>query len=97
MTEEESVLLGNLNKNIRLLFNEFEGVENNKKMLENEIERLKGEIELLKKEKSELSQKNEQMKLATLILSGVDENREAKQKISKLIREVDKCIALLNK
>ncbi len=97
MTEEESVLLGNLNKNIRLLFNEFEGVENKTKMLENEIERLKGEIELLKKEKSELSQKNEQMKLATLILSGVDENREAKQKINKLIREIDKCIALLNK
>jgi archaellum component FlaC len=97
MTEEESVLLGKLNKNIRLLFNEFEGVEDKTKMLEYEIERLKGEIELLKKEKSELSQKNEQMKLATLILSGVDENREAKQKINKLIREIDKCIALLNK
>lgn len=97
MTEEESVLLGNLNKNIRLLFNEFESVENKTKMLENEIERLSDEIELLKKEKSELSQKNEQMKLATLILSGVDENREAKQKINKLIREIDKCIALLNK
>jgi archaellum component FlaC len=97
MTEEESVLLGNLNKNIQLLFNEFEGVENKNKMLEDEIERLKTEIELLKREKSELSQKNEQMKLATLILSGVDENREAKQKINKLIREIDKCIALLNK
>lgn len=97
MTEEESVLLSNLNKNLQLLFNEFEEVENNVKSLENEIDRLKGEIELLKKEKSELSQKNEQMKLAALILSGVDENREAKQKVNKIIREIDKCIALLNK
>ncbi len=97
MTEEESVLLGNLNKNLQLLFNEFEGVENKVKALEDEISRLKGVIELLKKEKSELSQKNEQMKLATLILSGVDENREAKQKVNKIIREIDKCIALLNK
>lgn len=97
MTEEESVLLSNLNKNLQLLFNEFEEVENNVKSLENEIVRLKGEIELLKKEKSELSQKNEQMKLAALILSGVDENREAKQKVNKIIREIDKCIALLNK
>ena len=97
MTDEESVLLSNLGKNLQLLFNEFEGVENKVKTLENEISRLNGQIELLKKEKTELSQKNEQMKLATLILSGVDENREAKQKVNKLIREIDKCIALLNK
>ncbi len=58
---------------------------------------LKHEIELLKKEKLELNQKIEQLRLATHILSGVDENREAKQKINKLIREIDKCIALLNK
>lgn len=97
MTEEESLLLGSLNKNLQLLFNEFETVDNKVKSLENEISCLKGEIEVLKKEKLDLSQKNEQMKLATLILSGVDENREAKHKINKLIREIDKCIALLNK
>jgi phage shock protein A len=97
MTEEESVLLGNLNENIRLLFDEYENVENKNGLLKEEINRLKSEIQVLEKEKSELGKKIEQMKLATLILSGVDENREAKQKINKLIREIDKCIALLNK
>ena len=97
MTEEERVLLGNLNENIRLLFNEYENVEHKNGLLIEEINRLKSEIQVLEKEKSELGRKMEQMKLATLILSGVDENREAKQKINKLIREIDKCIALLNK
>lgn len=97
MTEEEKVLLGNLNENIRLLFNEYENVEHKNGLLKEEINRLKSDIQVLEKEKSELGQKMEQMKLATLILSGVDENREAKQKINKLIREIDKCIALLNK
>jgi predicted RNase H-like nuclease (RuvC/YqgF family) len=97
MTEEESVLLGNLNENIRLLFDEYENVENKNGLLKEEINGLKSEIQVLEKEKLELGQKMEQMKLATLILSGVDENREAKQKINKLIREIDKCIALLNK
>ena len=97
MTEEESVLLGNLNENIRLLFDEYENVENKNGLLKEEINRLKSEIQVLEKEKSELGKKIEQMKLATLILSGVDENREAKQKINKLVREIDKCIALLNK
>jgi len=97
MTEEEQILLNNLKINVQQFFKEFASVENEKKVLETNILNLKKEIELLKKEKSELGQKIEQLRLATHILSGVDENREAKQKINKLIREIDKCIALLNK
>ena len=97
MTEEEQILLNNLKINVQQFFKEFASVENEKKVLETNVLKLKTELELLKKEKSELSQKIEQLRLATHILSGVDENREAKQKINKLIREIDKCIALLNK
>lgn len=97
MTDEELLLLNNLKINVRQFFNEFENIENEKKALEQNILDLKNEIELLKQEKSELSRKNEQLRLATHLLSGVDENREAKQKINKLVRDIDKCIALLNK
>lgn len=97
MTEEELLLLNNLKINVRQFLIEFENIENEKKALEQNILDLKNEIELLKQEKSELSQKNEQLRLATHLLSGVDENREAKQKINKLVRDIDKCIALLNK
>lgn len=97
MTDEELLLLNNLKINVRQFFNEFENIENEKKELEKTILGLKHEIELLKQEKSEISRKNEQLRLATHLLSGVDENREAKQKINKLVREIDKCIALLNK
>jgi len=97
MTEEEQILLNNLKINVQQFFKEFASVENEKLVLEKNVLNLKHEIELLKKEKLELSQKIEQLRLATHILSGVDENREAKQKINKLVREIDKCIALLNK
>ncbi len=97
MTEEEQNLLNNLKINVQQFFKEFTSVETEKIALEKNVLNLKHEIELLKKEKSELSQKIEQLRLATHILSGVDENREAKQKINKLVREIDKCIALLNK
>ena len=50
MTEEESLLLGNLTKNVRLLFDEFAQNENYTKKLEQEITLLKNEIELLKNE-----------------------------------------------
>jgi phage shock protein A len=97
MTEEEQNLLKDLKINVQQFFNEFANVENEKLVLEKNVLNLKHEIELLKKEKAELGQKIEQLRLATHILSGVDENREAKKKINKLVREIDKCIALLNK
>ena len=97
MTEEELLLLNNLKINVQQFFNEFAYIENEKRVLEKNVLDLKHDIELLKQEKSELSRKNEQLRLATHLLSGVDENREAKQKINKLVREIDKCIALLNK
>ena len=97
MTEEEQNLLNNLKNNLQQFFKEFATVENEKIVLEKNVLDLKYEIELLQKEKSELSRKIEQLRLATHLLSGVDENREAKQKINKLVREIDKCIALLNK
>ena len=97
MTEEEQLLLNDLKANTRQFFTEYGILETEKKGLENELFELKQEIEILKQEKSELSHKNEKLKIASSILSGVDENKEAKQRINKLVREIDKCIALLNK
>lgn len=97
MTDEEQLLLNNLKLNVQRFFKEFAKIENEKKELEKNVLNLKHEIEKLQNEKSAISHKNEQLRLATHILSGVDENREAKQKINRLIREIDKCIALLNR
>ena len=97
MTKEDNLLLNDLKANTQRLFQEFNNLENEIKLLENKVLGLKTDIESLEKDKLELSQKNEQLKIATHLLSGVDENREAKQKINKLVREIDKCIALLNK
>ena len=97
MTNEDNLLLDELKANTERLFQEFNNLENKIKSLENRVLGLNSDIELLEKDKLELSRKNEQLKIATHLLSGVDENREAKQKINKLVREIDKCIALLNK
>ncbi len=97
MTNEDNLLLDELKANTGRLFQEFSNLESEIKSLENRVLGLNSDIELLEKDKLELSQKNEQLKIATHLLSGVDENREAKQKINKLVREIDKCIALLNK
>ncbi len=97
MTDEEQLLLNNLKLNLQQFFKEFANIENEKKELEKSVLNLRHDIEILKSENAEISRRNEQLRLATHFLSGVDENREAKQKINRLIREIDKCIALLNK
>ena len=97
MTEEERLFLVDLKSNTQRLFLKITELESEKGQLEKQVIALNREIGTQKQENSELSQKIEQLKLATQLLSGVDENKEAKQKLNKLIREIDKCIALLNK
>ena len=97
MTEEDHLLLNDLKRNTQQLFEKYNELEQKNKMLSKQVENLKQEIELIEHEKIELGRSYEQLKVANRILSERDENGEAKQKIDFLIREIDKCIALLNK
>ncbi len=97
MTDEDRLLLKDLKASTQQLFSEFKQLENEKSSLEEKVLSLKEEIEKLEQEKTELSQKNVQLKIAARLLSEKDEGGEAKQKINFLVREIDKCIALLNK
>lgn len=97
MTEEDRLFLDDLKANIQQLFREFGHLEVEKEQLEQNIAGLKAEIELLNRDIEKVSEENEKWKIANQILSSSDENREAKHKINKLIREIDKCIALLNR
>jgi len=97
MTEDDRLLLNDLRANVKLLFQEFNNFENEKKDLERTLDELKKQIEELKQEKVELGRKQETLKLANSILAKNEENKAAKQHINKLVREIDKCIALLNK
>lgn len=97
MTEEDRLLLNDLNANAKQLFSLYADLETENQLLKANILDLNAEIEKLEHEKLELGRKIENLKIASGILSGVDENREAKLKINRLIREIDKCIALLNR
>lgn len=97
MTEEERILLNELKLNTEQLFKEFQNLETDKKLLEEKVVFLKNEIARLEQEKTEFGKRNESLELANRILSGKDENNKARKRINKLVREIDKCVALLNK
>lgn len=63
--------------------------------LEGKLKESLAENEKLKNGALELNREIENLKVANAVLTG-DIDSKAKAKISKLVREIDKCIALLN-
>jgi predicted nucleic acid-binding Zn-ribbon protein len=74
------------------------------RMLKKEYEELKNENEVLKRSLqdreanlNEIEKKYEQSKLSGALLGEGENADEAKRKINELVREIDKCVALLNR
>ena len=55
------------------------------------------EIQVLLSKIKELETRYANLKMARMISVNDDEIRDTKQRLTRLVREVDKCIALLNK
>ena len=62
-----------------------------------EKKRLDEQISLLTNANQDLSKKVEDLKFAKSLAGGSEDSHEAKIKINRLVREIDKCISLLNK
>ena len=96
MTEEEKKLLNSFETQLRhLIYLHDELKRENaelKKLLENE--KLKNEKVQAQYDELEVSYTN--LKTATAISLNGSAVKETKLRLSKLVREVDKCIALLN-
>ena len=96
MTEEEKKLLNSFETQLRhLIYLHDELKRGNaelKKLLENE--KLKNEKVQAQYDELEVSYTN--LKTATAISLNGSDVKETKLRLSKLVREVDKCIALLN-
>jgi septal ring factor EnvC (AmiA/AmiB activator) len=97
MNEEYNKLINRLNENIhRLILLYNESVEENKK-IKTELNNKTEKITLLERELSDLKTKYEKLKLVKTIEGTISETGDAKQKLNRIIREIDNCIALLNK
>jgi hypothetical protein len=66
--------------------------------MKKEIEILNTELNIKKEQLIEIEKKYNDLKLAQAFSSPIsDGNKEAKQKVNKIIREIDSCITLLKK
>lgn len=97
MTERETVLLKEFKGKLDKLINIHLRMKQEKQLLTDEQSQLIEQVRLLTLRNEELVKKQEELKFAKSLLGADEDPHEAKLKINRIVREIDKCIALLNK
>ncbi len=96
MTEEDKKLLHTFEGKLRQLLFLYEELRKENLSLRKEIDAKNTEIDELKSSWKELETKYINLKNARILSINDNDLRDTKQRLAKLVREVDKCIALLN-
>jgi hypothetical protein len=97
MSAEPQTIFKALNNKIYQLLSVCERMRSERDMLQVRVMDSDGQIATLNRQLKELEEKNKKLQLARAFeTSGID-TRDAKLKIGRIVREIDKCMALLNK
>ncbi|MGV8094129.1 MAG: hypothetical protein AB2L24_19890 [Mangrovibacterium sp.] len=96
MTEQDQILIDDFKARLRLLIHRHDRLKTEKQQLLDQLELLKNEIAALKAENRELLIKYDNLKIARVLSVSDHDKQQAKQRINKIVREIDKCIAQLN-
>jgi len=96
MTEREVEELILLKRKVEELVGRYEETERDLVSLRSEKEELEKELHEKEEELIELEEKYNKLQLSGAIKGDEESTRLARKRINKLVREIDKCIALLN-
>lgn len=97
MENKNSDTLVLLRDKIKRIINLFEASKEKCRLLEQQKTDLQEEITKLKQEKETLTIQYNNLKVAKTLETSLDSSHDAKLKVNRIVREIDKCIALLNK
>jgi predicted nucleic acid-binding Zn-ribbon protein len=86
-----------LNRKLDELLDRYNRLKSEVTDLKNGNDILKGMLQNREEKMKELEMKYERVKLSGALLGEGENAHEAKRKITELVREIDKCVALLNR
>ena len=86
-----------LNRKLDDLLSKYGDLKTGYDGLKNEVGALKAKLQEREDKIHELETKNERIKLSGALLGEGENVAEAKKKITELVREIDRCVALLNR
>lgn len=90
------LIISGIENKIRNLIEEHNALESKCNKLEQKEEKLTITVEQYKLTIKELEEKNSLLKVSKS-LESMDDSDDVKKKITRLVREIDKCIGLLNR
>lgn len=96
MTAEEEKILHLFETHVRQLIIKHKDTLEHNKELNQALTEEKTRVQELEQRIATLEQQYTNLKMAKMIEITTAENQAAQKRINKLIREIDKCIALLN-
>ncbi len=96
MNGKYNEILSNLRNKIKSIISLYEHEREKTRQLSIEKDELKNEIKLLELKIKELETKYNNAILAKSIVASEENVHDAKIKVNRIVREIDKCIALLN-
>jgi len=91
------VITGSIRNRIRTLITIYEQQKTKNKELETKNKELINKVAFLEKKLTETEERYNNIKLAKTIIAVEDNAHDAKIKMNRIVREIDKCIALLNR
>lgn len=92
----DNSVIKQLKGNIEQIISRYESAVYEKEELAKKVRALAAENESFKQKVTELETKLEKIQLANAFEASSQDIKEAKQRIVRIVKEIDKCISLLN-
>ena len=96
MEDNYKIVAENLKKKIQRIISEYESILSENEKLNTQVVRYANDLNNSNNKIKELEKKIENLQLMEAFKASTQDVKEAKQKIGRLIKDIDSCIALLN-
>jgi cell fate (sporulation/competence/biofilm development) regulator YmcA (YheA/YmcA/DUF963 family) len=96
MSKDYQLIINGLKQKIELIISRYEQVVADNDRLKSELSNCKDALNISINNVKELENKVNKLQLVEAFRTSSQDVKEAKQKIGKMVKEIDKCIALLN-
>jgi len=94
---ESDEIIKSLRDKLHSIISLYENAKENNQNLQAENDSLRQRVEKEGSVVAELENRNKALNLSRAFLTSSEDVQDAKLKVNKIVREIDKCIALLNR
>ena len=97
MSELNGEIIESIKDKISILLSNYKSLKEENEQLKINNKKLSDKLKQNKKETVDIEEKYKNIKLAKTIINASEDTHDAKLKVNRIVREIDKCIALLNR